>query len=202
MPETHRLHSLHCYFLKAVGNSSPLLYHVSRLTNGKGYCTRSVVAKQAGTAVFSLQASFQRPEAAVLSAHTLPDINAPLHAASEPSFGSTDTLMRPEELLRSSSSSSEPPFRSTLLRQVLFPSAPCPAKQSTFYTWIKCVQIADPAHAMKKVRAPFCSANRCQLTWYQQCILAYLSDYDLLPTAPLSVRLQSMIVERFSQDVI
>ena len=56
------VHSLHGYFLRAGDPKIPILYEVDRIRDGRSYVTRRVVAIQHGAAIFSMSASFHRPE--------------------------------------------------------------------------------------------------------------------------------------------
>lgn len=56
------VHSLHAYFLRAGDPSTPILYEVDRLRDGRSFTTRRVVAIQHGRPIFNLQASFHTPE--------------------------------------------------------------------------------------------------------------------------------------------
>jgi acyl-CoA thioesterase-2 len=60
-PDRH-VHSLHSYFMRPGDPRRPLLYQVERLRDGRSYSTRRVTAIQRGEIVFSLSASFTRPE--------------------------------------------------------------------------------------------------------------------------------------------
>ena len=61
--ETGRpVHSLHGYFMRPGDPRRPLVYEVERLRDGHSYSTRRVTAIQRGEAVFTLSASFKRPE--------------------------------------------------------------------------------------------------------------------------------------------
>ena len=57
-----QLHSLHAYFLRGGSYGDPIRFQVHRLRDGRTYTTRRVVAEQNGEAIFSLAASFTRPE--------------------------------------------------------------------------------------------------------------------------------------------
>ncbi|EGG01883.1 uncharacterized protein MELLADRAFT_72857 [Melampsora larici-populina 98AG31] len=75
-PEFH-LHSLHCYFI-GFGNvdiPSGIIYHVDRLRNGKSYATRAVRAVQQSHCIFTLLASFHKPEPEQPSFQSLFNIN-------------------------------------------------------------------------------------------------------------------------------
>jgi acyl-CoA thioesterase-2 len=58
----HAVHSLHAYFILGGEPSEPVRYEVDRLRNGRSFTTRSVVARQSGGAILSLDCSFQRAE--------------------------------------------------------------------------------------------------------------------------------------------
>ncbi|MFJ8861819.1 acyl-CoA thioesterase [Streptomyces sp. NPDC102451] len=56
------VHSLHGYFIRAGRTDRPIVYEVDRTRDGGSFTTRRVVAIQDGVAIFSLSASFHRPE--------------------------------------------------------------------------------------------------------------------------------------------
>ena len=60
-PELH-VHSLRAYFIRRGDQNEPVRYEVDRIRNGRSFCTRRVVARQAVGAILNLEASFQRPE--------------------------------------------------------------------------------------------------------------------------------------------
>ncbi|KAF8058267.1 hypothetical protein FPV67DRAFT_1565744 [Lyophyllum atratum] len=53
---------LHCYFLLSASPSTPIIYHVDRVRQGRSYATLGVKAVQSGRTVFVLMCSFQKPE--------------------------------------------------------------------------------------------------------------------------------------------
>jgi len=55
-------HSLRAYFIRRGDHDEPVRYEVDRLRNGRSFCTRRVVARQAIGAILNLEASFQVPE--------------------------------------------------------------------------------------------------------------------------------------------
>lgn len=57
-----QLHSLHGYFLRPGQHGAPIHYAVERIRDGRTFATRRVVARQADEAIFTLSASFTRPE--------------------------------------------------------------------------------------------------------------------------------------------
>jgi acyl-CoA thioesterase-2 len=55
-------HSLHAYYIRQGAEPDPVLYEVQRVRDGRSFSTRQVVGSQSGGAIFSLIASFHRPE--------------------------------------------------------------------------------------------------------------------------------------------
>ncbi len=58
----HAAHSLHAYFLRPGDTAVPIIYDVERIRDGRSFWTRRVVARQHGTSIFYLTASFQVAE--------------------------------------------------------------------------------------------------------------------------------------------
>jgi acyl-CoA thioesterase-2 len=73
------VHSLRAYFIRRGDHNEPVRYEVDRLRNGRSFCTRRVVARQAVGAILNLEASFHHAEqsADVESVAMAPDIPAP-----------------------------------------------------------------------------------------------------------------------------
>jgi acyl-CoA thioesterase-2 len=57
------VHSLRAYFIRRGDHEEPVRYEVDRIRNGRTFCTRRVVARQAIGAILNLEASFQLAEA-------------------------------------------------------------------------------------------------------------------------------------------
>ena len=55
-------HSLRAYFIRRGDHNEPVRYEVDRIRNGRSFCTRRVVARQAVGAILNLEASYQVPE--------------------------------------------------------------------------------------------------------------------------------------------
>jgi acyl-CoA thioesterase-2 len=56
------VHSVRCYFIRRGDHSEPVRYEVDRLRNGRSFCTRRVVARQAVGAILNLECSFKVAE--------------------------------------------------------------------------------------------------------------------------------------------
>src|SRR3954464_13614610 len=52
-----RGHSLHSYFLRPGGPTSPIVYEVDRIRDGRSFTTRRVIAIQHGRGLFNLAAA-------------------------------------------------------------------------------------------------------------------------------------------------
>ena len=76
-------HSLHAYFLRAGDPAVPIIYEVDRIRDGGSFSTRRVVAIQHGQAIFSMAASFHKPEQGLQHQITMPEVPAPEALPSE-----------------------------------------------------------------------------------------------------------------------
>ncbi len=76
-------HSLQGYFIRPGNSKDPLYFEVDLIRSGRSFSTRRVVAKQNGLAIFSLSASFQRPEEGLDHQVTMPVVEGPENFLSE-----------------------------------------------------------------------------------------------------------------------
>jgi acyl-CoA thioesterase-2 len=93
--EQGRVHSLHSYFLRPGDPTTPILYEVDRIRDGKSFATRRVVAVQHGRAIYNMQASFHSDELSIEHQIEMPEVPAPetlptLLEAIQSEFDSTD----------------------------------------------------------------------------------------------------------------
>jgi acyl-CoA thioesterase-2 len=77
-----RVHSLHSYFLRPGDPTTPILYEVDRIRDGKSFTTRRVVAIQHGRAIYNMQASFHTDEVSIEHQIPMPDVPGPESVAS------------------------------------------------------------------------------------------------------------------------
>lgn len=70
-------HSLHAYFLRPGDPSTPVIYRVDRIRDGRSFSTRHVVAIQRGKAIFNVSVSFQVDEAGYAHQIEMPEAPAP-----------------------------------------------------------------------------------------------------------------------------
>ena len=71
------VHSLHAYFLRPGDMEAEIVYEVDRVRDGSSFVTRRVQAIQHGKVIFSMIASFHRPESGMTHARTMPDVPGP-----------------------------------------------------------------------------------------------------------------------------
>jgi acyl-CoA thioesterase-2 len=72
-----RVHSLHSYFLRPGDPTTPILYEVDRIRDGRSFTTRRVVAIQHGRAIYNMQASFHTDELGLEHQIAMPDVPGP-----------------------------------------------------------------------------------------------------------------------------
>jgi acyl-CoA thioesterase-2 len=70
-------HSLHAYFLRPGNPEEPVRYEVELTRTGASFSTRRVAASQGSTTIFSMIASFQRPETSYTHAPSMPKVAGP-----------------------------------------------------------------------------------------------------------------------------
>jgi acyl-CoA thioesterase-2 len=62
VPGEYEVHSMRAYFIRRGTEAEPVRYEVERIRDGRTFVTRRVVARQGGSAILNLEASFQRFE--------------------------------------------------------------------------------------------------------------------------------------------
>ena len=70
-------HSLHSYFLRPGDPSTPVVYTVDRIRDGRSFVTRRVVGQQRGKAIFNMAVSFHEPEASYEHQDEMPEAPEP-----------------------------------------------------------------------------------------------------------------------------
>ena len=71
------VHSLRAYFIRPGDPAVPLVYTVERVRDGRSFTTRRVSAIQHGKTIFTLSASFHRPEPGPEHADQMPQVPPP-----------------------------------------------------------------------------------------------------------------------------
>lgn len=75
--ESRIAHSLHGYFVRMGNPNVPIDYTVTRVRDGRGFTTRSVVATQGEEAIFTMAMSFHKGEPGLDHQSTLPSVATP-----------------------------------------------------------------------------------------------------------------------------
>jgi acyl-CoA thioesterase II len=92
-------HSLHANFLRPGDAKRPVVYNVDRIRDGKSFTTRRVVAIQAGKAILSLSASFQKTEPGIDHQEQAPEAPPPEGLRNEAELSRAYLARLPKELL-------------------------------------------------------------------------------------------------------
>lgn len=154
-------HSLHGYFILPGDLDLPIIYEVDRIRDGRSFTTRRVVAIQKGRAIFNLSASFQIEEGGVDHQTEMPEVTGP------------EGLSRELDLIRAEAER-------------------IPERVRAVYTQDRPIEFRplDPVDRFDPERR-----RACKYVWFRavervpdqslchQAVLAYASDYGLLPTA-------------------
>ncbi|MBB4199951.1 acyl-CoA thioesterase II [Rhodoblastus sphagnicola] len=93
-------HSLHAYFLLGGDPTTPIVYQVERLRDGRSFATRRCQAIQHGRVIFTLAASFFNPEQGLEHAFAPPEVAAPEDLPDESVFIARYGAQMPEPVRR------------------------------------------------------------------------------------------------------
>ena len=77
VPPDRPVHSLHAYFIRPGDPSTPIVYTVDRVRDGRSFTTRRVSAIQHGKTIFTLSASFHHPEPGIQHTVGMPPVPPP-----------------------------------------------------------------------------------------------------------------------------
>ncbi len=157
------VHSLHAYFLRRGDFNLPIIYNVDRSRDGRSFSTRRVTAIQNGAQIFNCSCSFQIPEDGLEHQITMPDVPPPeaLPPLAKPTPEQLAQL--PEKARRLFEKDPPFEFRPVQVLDPLAPRAAPPMRQ----VWFRAVDTVPDGEALHR------------------CLLAYVSDYNLLDTATL-----------------
>ena len=161
--ENRAVHSLHAYFLRRGDFNSPIVYEVDRARDGNHFSTRRIVAIQHGAQIFNMSASFQASESGVEHQLAMPDVPPP-EELPDPRLhyrGLSEQL--PPRLRRALEQERPFEFRPVRLPNLLQPEKSPPLR----HIWFRAVGALPDDEALHR------------------CLLAYVSDFNLLDTAML-----------------
>ena len=154
-------HSVHGYFLRAGDLTTPIIFFVDRPRDGGSFTSRRVTAIQHGEAIFHLSASFHVSEPGLEHQTAMPAVPPPESLATE------------LDLIREMADRIPEPLRAVLTQdrpidfRPVFPMDPFVAEQRepVRHVWFRAMSRLPDERII------------------HQAVLAYASDYGLLPTA-------------------
>jgi len=160
--EDRDVHSLHAYFLREGDHEAPIVYQVDRQRDGRSFSNRRVVAVQHGRPILNLAASFQRPEKGLEHQADSPEVPGPEEL--------TDIAEYQRELVEQIPADQLPrqfllerPFEFRPVYPPQFTNTE--ARPPRQHVWVKAVDALPDDDDLHRN------------------MLAYVSDYYLLPTA-------------------
>lgn len=154
-------HSVHGYFILPGDLTAPIVYFVDRLRDGNSFTTRRVTAIQHGQAIFNLSASFHVSEPGLEHQQEMPEAVPPEELAPELSLIREMADRIPESLRPVLTQDRPIDFRPVVPNDPFRPEV----RPATRQVWFRAIgPLPDD-------------------TLTHQAVLAYASDYGLLPTA-------------------
>lgn len=160
-------HSLHAYFLRGGKEGPQIDYAIARDFDGRSFANRRVVARQEGTPILNLTASFQIAEEGM--AHqdcTMPDIAPPEELKSD--------MDQRRQFVDAMADLSE------TQRRLMLRPRPIEMRTIDRLHWMNSEPKAPRAHSWFKTVAPLPDDPAMH-----RAVIAYASDYTLLGTAAL-----------------
>jgi len=159
--ESHDVHSLHAYFLRRGDFNAPIVYHVDRARDGHSFDARRVVAIQHGEQIFNMSASFQVREPGLEHQVPMPDVPPPEELTDDGTPPAAVLEQLPEKQRRMFEQQRPFEFRVVEPFDYVRPQQ----MAATQHVWLRAVgRLPDDEHL-------------------HRCLLAYVSDYNLLATA-------------------
>jgi acyl-CoA thioesterase II len=159
--EGRTVHSLHAYFLRRGDFNSPIVYEVDRARDGNHFSTRRIVAIQHGAQIFNMAASFQSAENGLDHQLPMPDVPPPEGLADQRSYYRDWPGELPPVIRRMLDVKRPFEFRPVRPPNYLKPQTLSPSK----HIWFRAVAELPDGEALHR------------------CLLAYVSDFNLLDTA-------------------
>ncbi len=161
--ERRVVHSLHAYFLRRGDFNSPIVYEVDRARDGNHFSTRRIDAIQHGAQIFNMAASFQAGEIGLEHQLAMPDVPPPEALPDPKSHYRELSEQMPARMRRVLEQERPFEFRPVRLPNFLQPEKSPPLK----HIWFRAVDALPDDEALHR------------------CLLAYVSDFNLLDTALL-----------------
>ena len=160
--EERAVHSLHGYFLRPGDPAKAIVYEIDPHRDGRSFTTRGVLARQNGEIIFSMIASFHRPEAGFDHQAPMPPVATPEDLPDEAALLASHGTRMPASMRSYLSRRRPVELRPADPEAFLRPRAGGPAKANL---WFKV-----------RERLPDDAAVHCSA-------LAYASDISIISTA-------------------
>jgi acyl-CoA thioesterase-2 len=166
-PDAMEAHSLHAYFLRGGREGVDIDYSVAADFDGRSFANRRVVARQEGSPILNLTASFQKPEEGLEHDDSLmPDVPDPEDLVS-------DTELR-KKFLEEMGEVSE------VQRKLMTRPRPIEMRTSDKLHWMNADKKPPRAHSWFRAAAPLPDDPALH-----RAVIAYASDFTLLGTSAL-----------------
>jgi acyl-CoA thioesterase II len=159
--ENRPAHSLHAYFLRRGDFNSPIVYEVDRARDGKHFSTRRIVAIQHGEQIFNMSASFQSAESGLDHQSEMPDVPLPEKLQDLEAFCREHLSGAPANVKRMLERKRPFEFR-PVEPQIYLSREKLPARKNIWFRAVAALPDGESLH---------------------RCLLAYVSDFNLLDTA-------------------
>jgi acyl-CoA thioesterase-2 len=159
-------HSLHAYFLRRGDFNAPIVYEVDRARDGNHFSTRRVVAIQHGAQIFNMSASFQSQEQGFSHQMPMPTVAAP------------EDLQDLAWHYRNVLPGLPPALRRVLARKRPFEFRPTEPPSLLAPTAAAAQELSPQRNIWFRAVAPLPDDEVLH-----RCLLAYVSDFNLLDTA-------------------
>ena len=166
-PEGMEAHSLHAYFLRGGREGVDIDYAAASDLDGRSFANRRVMARQEGSPILNLTASFQRPE------QGLEHQDSPMPEVTPPEDLPSDMEMRRIFL-------AEMGEVSEAQRTLMLRPRPIEMRTSDRLHWMNSDKKPPRAHSWFKAVAPLPDDPALH-----RAVIAYASDYTLLGTSVL-----------------
>jgi len=159
--EPREAHSVHGYFLRAGDLEAPIVYFVDRPRDGGSFTSRRVTAIQHGETIFHLSASFHAAEPGLEHQAEMPDVPPPESLAPELDFVREMADRIPAHLRQVLTQDRPIDFRPVAVLDPFKPEQRSPVR----HVWFRAIARLPDDQIV------------------HHALLAYVSDYGLLPTA-------------------
>ncbi len=162
VPESRWCHSLHTYFILPGDLNKPIRYKVQKVRDGGSFTTRYVTADQDGQSIFVLAGSFQINEEGYEFQEEMPEVPGP------------ESLMSLAEIYEQTKD-----FLPEKMKRYLGRDRPATFKPSVLPNLMKRVDLPPVQNIWFRFNE---ISQDVSLRQFHE-LLAYTSDYNLLPTA-------------------